>query len=102
MQALQTATRNPARYFGILNETGTMEEGKSADLVLLDADPLEDIRNTQKIDAVVMRGRYYSRRIWMRCWSARRRCSATRSLLVAAAFYFHQAAVERGAAADVG
>lgn len=61
MEALQTATRNPARYFGILEETGTVEEGKSADLVLLDADPLEDIRNTQKINTVVMRGHYYSR-----------------------------------------
>jgi len=61
MEALQTATRNPARYFGILDETGTVEEGKSADLVLLDADPLEDIRNTQKINTVVMRGHYYSR-----------------------------------------
>ncbi len=61
MQALQTATRNPARYFGILEETGTVEEGKSADLILLDADPLEDIRNTQKINTVVMRGHYYSR-----------------------------------------
>jgi hypothetical protein len=61
MQALQTATRNPARYFGILNETGTIEVGKSADLVLLDADPLADIQNTQKINAVVSRGRYYSR-----------------------------------------
>jgi len=59
--ALQTATRNPARYFGILSETGTIEEGKSADLVLLDADPLKDIRNTQKISGVVSRGRYYSR-----------------------------------------
>ena len=61
MQALQTATRNPARYFGILDETGTIEAGKSADLVLLDADPLADIQNTQKIAAVVSRGRYYSR-----------------------------------------
>jgi len=61
MQALQTATRNPARYFGILSETGTIEAGKSADLVLLDADPLADIQNTQKINAVVSRGRYYSR-----------------------------------------
>jgi len=61
MQALQTATRNPARYFGILDETGTIEAGKSADLVLLDADPLADIQNTQKIDAVMSRGRYYSR-----------------------------------------
>ncbi len=61
MEALQTATRNPARYFGISDETGTVEEGKSADLILLDADPLEDIRNTQKISGVVMRGHYYSR-----------------------------------------
>ena len=61
MEALQTATRNPARYFGKLSEWGTIEEGKAADLVLLDADPLEDIRNTQRINAVVMRGRYYSR-----------------------------------------
>jgi hypothetical protein len=62
MEALQTATLNPARYFGVLNELGTIEAGKAADLVLLDADPLEDIHNTQKIEAVVMRGRYYSRR----------------------------------------
>ncbi len=61
LEALQTATRNPARYFGILEDTGTVEEGKSGDLVLLDADPLDDIRNTQKIRAVVMRGHYYSR-----------------------------------------
>ena len=61
MEALQAATRNPARYFGVLDETGTVEEGKSADLILLDADPLEDIRNTQKINTVVMRGHYYSR-----------------------------------------
>jgi hypothetical protein len=61
IEALQTATRNPARYFGILSETGTIEEGKSADLVLVDADPLEDIHNTQKIGGVVLRGHYYSR-----------------------------------------
>lgn len=61
MEALQTATRNPARYFGILNDTGTIEVGKSADLVLLDSDPLADIQNTQKIAAVMSRGRYYLR-----------------------------------------
>jgi imidazolonepropionase-like amidohydrolase len=61
MEALQTATRNPARYFGKQDEMGTIEAGKAADLVLLDADPLEDIHNTQKIRSVVMRGRYYSR-----------------------------------------
>ncbi len=62
MEALQSATRNPARYFGKLEEWGTVEAKKSADMVLLNADPLEDIRNTQKIEAVVMRGRYFSRK----------------------------------------
>jgi len=62
MEALQAATRNPARYFNKLNELGTVEVKKSADLVLLNADPLEDIRNTQKIEAVILRGRYYSRK----------------------------------------
>jgi Amidohydrolase family len=61
MQALQAATRNPARYFGKLSEMGTVEAGKSAELVLLDADPLQDIHNTQKLSGVVSRGRYYSR-----------------------------------------
>jgi hypothetical protein len=61
MEALQCATRNPAMYFGRLDSMGTIEKGKSADLVLLDADPLADIHNTQKITAVIMRGRYYSR-----------------------------------------
>jgi hypothetical protein len=61
MEALQTATRNPAEFFGKLDEFGTVEKGKIADLVLLDANPLEDIRNTQKISAVVVNGRYFSR-----------------------------------------
>ena len=61
MEALQTATRNPARYFGLEDEFGTLEEGKAADLVLLDANPLKDIHNTQKVRAVVMRGRFFSR-----------------------------------------
>ncbi len=58
LEALQTATRNPAVYFGKLAEMGTIEVGKAADLVLLDADPLRDIRNTRKIRAVVLRGRF--------------------------------------------
>jgi imidazolonepropionase-like amidohydrolase len=57
MEALQTATRNPARYLGKLQEMGTLETGKVADLVLLDANPLDDIRNTRKISLVVLRGR---------------------------------------------
>jgi imidazolonepropionase-like amidohydrolase len=52
MQALQTATRNPAQMLR-RNDLGTIAAGKLADLVLLDADPLADIRNTQKIRAVV-------------------------------------------------
>jgi hypothetical protein len=61
MQALQTATLNPARYFGARAQMGTVEVGKAADLVLLDNDPLRDIHNTQSIRAVVMRGRFWDR-----------------------------------------
>ena len=60
MEALQAATLNPARYFGS-RDGGTIEVGKVADLILLDANPLEDIHNTQNIHAVILRGHYYSR-----------------------------------------
>ena len=61
LEALQTATLNPARYFQMEKQFGTVEEGRFADLVLLDANPLENISNTQKIAAVVLNGRYLSR-----------------------------------------
>jgi len=61
LEALQTATVNPARFFGVEERSGTVEAGKAADLVLLRANPLEDIRNTQKIASVVLDGRYFSR-----------------------------------------
>jgi imidazolonepropionase-like amidohydrolase len=61
MEALQTATLNPAEFLGMEDRVGTIEKGKLADLVLLDANPLDDIRNTQKIAAVVINGRYLSR-----------------------------------------
>lgn len=61
LQALQAATLNPARFFGRTDELGTVEAGKLADLVLLEADPLKDITNTRLIRAVVADGRVYSR-----------------------------------------
>ncbi|MGH9713712.1 MAG: amidohydrolase family protein [Candidatus Acidiferrales bacterium] len=61
MESLQTATSNPAKFLGIENDFGSIETGKTADLVLLNADPLEDIQNTQKIEAVFAAGHYYSR-----------------------------------------
>lgn len=62
-QALQTATWNPARFLGRTNELGTIDVGKLADLVLLDANPLEDIGNTQRIRAVVVNGRLLNRAV---------------------------------------
>lgn len=60
LEALQTATLNPARFFQMEAQLGTVETGKLADLILLDANPLEDISNTQRIAAVMMNGRYFS------------------------------------------
>jgi imidazolonepropionase-like amidohydrolase len=61
LEALQTATLNAARFFGMEKQTGTIEEGKLADAVLLTANPLIDIKNTQKIAGVIANGRYYPR-----------------------------------------
>ena len=61
LQALQAATLNPAKFFDRLASFGTIEKGKFADLVLLDANPLADIRNTTKIRAVVVNGRFLDR-----------------------------------------
>jgi imidazolonepropionase-like amidohydrolase len=61
LEAMQTATINPARFFGMEDQAGTVERGKFADLVLLSANPLEDIANTQKIAGVIVNGRYYGR-----------------------------------------
>ena len=61
LQAIQAASRDAARAMGVANEVGIIEVGKTADLVLLDADPLGNISNTTKIEAVVLRGRLFSR-----------------------------------------
>lgn len=61
LEALRTATINPARYLDATDSLGTVAPGKLADLVVLDANPLEDIANTQRIHAVVADGRLLAR-----------------------------------------
>ena len=61
MQALQAATNSAARFLGKQDDSGTVAAGKYADLVLLDANPLQNIRNTGKIRAVVVGGQYLDR-----------------------------------------
>lgn len=56
LEALRSATVRPAEYFSMLDDMGTVDEGKLADLVLLDENPLEDIANTRSIAAVVSKG----------------------------------------------
>jgi len=60
-EVIVSATRYPAEFFGMQDSLGTIAEGKVADLVLLDADPLFDIRNTTRIRGVVANGRYLDR-----------------------------------------
>jgi imidazolonepropionase-like amidohydrolase len=59
---LRSATLNPAKFLGLDKTLGTIEQGKIADLVLLDANPLEDVRNTQRINAVISNGRLFDRK----------------------------------------
>ena len=61
LQALQAATLNAAKVMNRTNEFGVIEEGKAADVVLLDGNPLDDIHNTMRIAAVVANGRLFRR-----------------------------------------
>ena len=61
LQALRTATINPAQFLGAIDYSGTVAPKKFADLVLLDGNPLEDISNTRRIRAVVLNGRLLGR-----------------------------------------
>jgi imidazolonepropionase-like amidohydrolase len=58
LEAIQAATLNPAKCLGLSDSSGTIEQGKVADFVLLEADPLTAIANTQKIAGVVVAGKY--------------------------------------------
>jgi hypothetical protein len=61
LQALQSATLNPARFLGRIDDLGTVAMGKLADLLVLESNPLEDITSTRRIRAVVADGRLYRR-----------------------------------------
>jgi imidazolonepropionase-like amidohydrolase len=60
-QILESTTRHAAEWLGTLVDRGTVEAGKRADLVLLDANPLENIANTRRISAVIAGGHYLPR-----------------------------------------
>lgn len=60
-QALRAATANAAEFFGTTDRSGTIAVGKAADLVLLDANPLGDIKNSRRIAAVILHGKLLSR-----------------------------------------
>ncbi len=57
---LAAGTRNPSEFFGTLDRVGTIQKGRRADLVLLEANPLEDITNTNRRSGVMLKGKYYT------------------------------------------
>jgi imidazolonepropionase-like amidohydrolase len=60
MEAIQAATLVPARVMGVEKELGTVEAGKRADLIVIDGDPLADIRNTRNVELVITGGKMYN------------------------------------------
>jgi len=69
MQAIQGATRHAAEAFRVLDHVGTVESGKFADLLIVDADPLENIRNLQKIAWVIKDGKVADREFHAHFWN---------------------------------
>lgn len=57
---LESATKNPSMFFGTSDKVGTIEKGRKADLILLDANPLENISATEKRSGVMLKGKYYT------------------------------------------
>jgi len=61
VDVLRSATLVPAQFMGLGDRLGSVSEGKTASLVLVRANPLEDIRNAQQIEGIFLRGQYFSR-----------------------------------------
>ncbi len=59
IEALRTATSEPAKHLGLDKDLGSIEVGKLADLIIMNSNPLDDIRNTDDIDMVMLNGRLY-------------------------------------------
>jgi imidazolonepropionase-like amidohydrolase len=78
LQALQTATLNPAQFYNKLDDYGTVQPGRVADLLLLKANPLTDIANTRSITAVIGDGRYLSQQELDRLRGKLRRSAAAK------------------------
>jgi len=65
MEAIQAATIVPARAMGLEKESGTVEKGKRGDLILIDGNPLVDVRNTRNVDFVITNGvMYHTAELW--------------------------------------
>ena len=61
LEAIKSATINPAKFFGLENKEGRIKNGYQADLVILNSNPLDDISNTQDIYGVIKNGEFLSR-----------------------------------------
>lgn len=59
LQALKTATINPAKTFGMDHQLGSVEAGKLADLIVIDGDPLADIRQSDRVQYTMVNGRLF-------------------------------------------
>jgi len=61
LDVIKIATRNGADAIGILNKVGTIEPGKEADMIVLTANPVTSISNTEKIEAIIYNGKFVDR-----------------------------------------
>jgi hypothetical protein len=76
-EALRTATSNPADFLGALNEFGTVSVGRRADVILIDRNPLQDIKALSEISGVMIRGRWMPRKDLQKMLADLRRSNGT-------------------------